>query len=176
MINRNTEHVKSKTENKRKTLNIGYGPWIDHLGTVRQRQQRLCCNNNTNDNSNHGRIDDNSKDVESDNNSSCSSTEARAGYGAAADNSEIDDDDDDSSDADDEQNEDEEPDEDVDNNYFSMAKQNLITLAPRTGFSELESSVHACLSQFTEVEVLSKNNKVICEACTDRQNKGNILY
>ncbi|XP_046609099.1 ubiquitin carboxyl-terminal hydrolase 16 isoform X2 [Neodiprion virginianus] len=35
-----------------------------------------------------------------------------------------------------------------------------------------ECSVQSCLNQFTALELMSGNNKVGCEACTERENKG----
>lgn len=47
------------------------------------------------------------------------------------------------------------------------------TLAPRHSSEEGECSVISCLNQFTSLELMMGNNKVGCDACTKRQNKGN---
>ena len=46
------------------------------------------------------------------------------------------------------------------------------TLASRHQTEEGECSVISCLNQFTSVELMTGNNKVGCDACTQRQNKG----
>ncbi|KFB42014.1 AGAP000666-PA-like protein [Anopheles sinensis] len=44
------------------------------------------------------------------------------------------------------------------------------TIAPRYQCGEGECSVQSCLNSFTAVELMSGNNKVCCEACTERIN------
>ncbi|XP_058126824.1 ubiquitin carboxyl-terminal hydrolase 45-like [Anopheles ziemanni] len=44
------------------------------------------------------------------------------------------------------------------------------TIAPRYQCGEGECSVQSCLNNFTAVELMSGNNKVCCEACTERIN------
>lgn len=46
------------------------------------------------------------------------------------------------------------------------------TLASRQQTEEGECSVISCLNQFTSLELMTGNNKVGCDACTQRQNKG----
>lgn len=46
------------------------------------------------------------------------------------------------------------------------------TLSSRQQTEEGECSVISCLNQFTSVELMTGNNKVGCDACTQRQNKG----
>lgn len=46
------------------------------------------------------------------------------------------------------------------------------TLAPRHQSEEGECSIISCLNQFTSLELMTGNNKVGCEACTQRHNKG----
>ncbi|XP_075210538.1 ubiquitin carboxyl-terminal hydrolase 16/45-like [Lycorma delicatula] len=48
-----------------------------------------------------------------------------------------------------------------------------ITLAPRYQCFERECSVLSCLNHFTAIEMMAGNNKVGCEACTKKNNKGN---
>lgn len=35
-----------------------------------------------------------------------------------------------------------------------------------------DGSILSCLAHFTALEILTGNNKVKCDSCTDRQNKG----
>ncbi|KAK3907314.1 Ubiquitin carboxyl-terminal hydrolase 16 [Frankliniella fusca] len=46
------------------------------------------------------------------------------------------------------------------------------TLAPRHQTEEGDCSIISCLNQFTSLELMTGNNKVGCDACTHRQNKG----
>ncbi|XP_026276331.1 ubiquitin carboxyl-terminal hydrolase 16 [Frankliniella occidentalis] len=46
------------------------------------------------------------------------------------------------------------------------------TLAPRHQSEEGDCSVTSCLNQFTSLELMTGNNKVGCDACTQKQNKG----
>lgn len=46
------------------------------------------------------------------------------------------------------------------------------TLASKQQTEEGECSVISCLNQFTSLELMTGNNKVGCDACTQRQNKG----
>jgi len=52
------------------------------------------------------------------------------------------------------------------------------TLAPRLQCADGELSVQSCLNNFTSVELMTGNNKVGCEACTERINgkKGKTVY
>ncbi len=43
------------------------------------------------------------------------------------------------------------------------------TLQPPTEYEE--NSIQGCLSEFTACEVLTGNNKLKCESCTERYNK-----
>lgn len=47
------------------------------------------------------------------------------------------------------------------------------TLQPPSEYEE--NSIQACLSEFTACEVLTGNNRLKCESCTERQAKGNIF-
>ncbi|NWI21555.1 UBP45 hydrolase, partial [Crypturellus soui] len=49
-------------------------------------------------------------------------------------------------------------------NAFQTLSQSYIT-------SSKECSVQSCLYQFTSVELLMGNNKLLCESCTERKNK-----
>jgi len=46
------------------------------------------------------------------------------------------------------------------------------TLLPRYQCDDGECSIQSCLNQFTALELMTGNNKVGCENCTQRQNKG----
>ncbi len=55
------------------------------------------------------------------------------------------------------------------------------SLASRTGLEKQECSVESCLYQFTEVEHLSENNRLMCVTCTKQQSghkasDGTVLY
>ncbi|XP_041981890.1 ubiquitin carboxyl-terminal hydrolase 45 isoform X2 [Aricia agestis] len=52
--------------------------------------------------------------------------------------------------------------------YLSLERQS--PLSPRYVCDEDECSVQSCLSQFTALELLTGNNKVGCETCTERIN------
>ena len=46
------------------------------------------------------------------------------------------------------------------------------TVLPRYQCDDGECSIQSCLNQFTALELMTGNNKVGCENCTQRQNKG----
>ena len=46
------------------------------------------------------------------------------------------------------------------------------TLSPRYQCDDGECSIQSCLNQFTAIELMTGNNKVGCENCTQRQNQG----
>jgi hypothetical protein len=46
------------------------------------------------------------------------------------------------------------------------------TLLPRYQCDDGECSIQSCLNQFTALELMTGNNKVGCEVCTQRQNHG----
>ncbi|XP_049876008.1 ubiquitin carboxyl-terminal hydrolase 16 [Pectinophora gossypiella] len=52
--------------------------------------------------------------------------------------------------------------------YLSFSRQS--PLSPRYVCDEDECSIQSCLSQFTALELLTGNNKVGCETCTERIN------
>ncbi|XP_066992427.2 ubiquitin carboxyl-terminal hydrolase 16/45 [Anabrus simplex] len=47
-----------------------------------------------------------------------------------------------------------------------------VTMAPRYQCEDEECSVQSCLNQFTVLELMTGNNKVVCENCTKRFNQG----
>ena len=48
------------------------------------------------------------------------------------------------------------------------------TVSPRYQCDDGECSIQSCLNQFTALELMTGNNKVGCENCTQRQNKGKL--
>jgi ubiquitin carboxyl-terminal hydrolase 16/45 len=46
------------------------------------------------------------------------------------------------------------------------------TVLPRYQCDDGECSIQSCLNQFTALELMTGNNKVGCENCTQRQNQG----
>ena len=46
------------------------------------------------------------------------------------------------------------------------------TVSPRYQCDDGECSIQSCLNQFTAIELMTGNNKVGCENCTQRQNQG----
>lgn len=52
--------------------------------------------------------------------------------------------------------------------FLSLNRQS--PLSPRYVYDEDECSIQSCLSQFTALELLTGNNKVGCETCTERIN------
>ncbi|XP_072854540.2 ubiquitin carboxyl-terminal hydrolase 45 isoform X2 [Pogona vitticeps] len=66
------------------------------------------------------------------------------------------------------------------NNFSSLAEKPLLLRNPQSAFQTLsqsyttsskECSIQSCLYQFTSVELLMGNNKLLCENCTDRKQK-----
>lgn len=49
------------------------------------------------------------------------------------------------------------------------------TVLPRYQCDDGECSIQSCLNQFTALELMTGNNKVGCENCTQRQNKGKFI-
>ena len=50
------------------------------------------------------------------------------------------------------------------------------TVLPRYQCDDGECSLQSCLNQFTALELMTGNNKVGCENCTQRQNQGKFKY
>ncbi|XP_045500336.1 ubiquitin carboxyl-terminal hydrolase 16 isoform X1 [Colias croceus] len=64
-----------------------------------------------------------------------------------------------------------EPDRSITRDFMSFPRQS--PLSPRYVCDEDECSIQSCLSQFTALELLTDNNKVGCETCTERANGKN---
>jgi ubiquitin carboxyl-terminal hydrolase 16/45 len=50
------------------------------------------------------------------------------------------------------------------------------TLLPRYQCDDGECSIQSCLNQFTALELMTGNNKVGCEKCTQHQNQGKLKH
>lgn len=61
-----------------------------------------------------------------------------------------------------------EPDKPLQRDFLPFSRQS--PLSPRYVCDEDECSIQSCLSQFTALELLTGNNKVGCETCTERIN------
>ncbi|XP_014239093.1 ubiquitin carboxyl-terminal hydrolase 16 isoform X3 [Trichogramma pretiosum] len=61
---------------------------------------------------------------------------------------------------------------DVTSNLIKLDLSNVLDSSSRYQVNEGECSVKSCLNQFTDQELMTDNNKVMCDACTERENKG----